>query len=326
MTAWGMSLGTQNDPSVAVVVCTSSAARVQLLLECVASLLCGLRRPDELYVVVDTNPSLADELAKSLPSEARLLRCDGAGLSAARNVGIAASRCDVVAFLDDDATADQGWLSSLAGAFDADPQLLGAGGPVLPRWATERRWMPEELFWVVGCTYAGHRLDAGPIRNPIGCNMAFRRRELAALGGFETTFGKQRGALSTCDETELALRLEREHGAGRIRFVPEARVHHLVPASRISWRLLMRRSFSEGVAKGRLSRQFAGAPLSTERGYVRLLVTESAPRLLLAALHRRDRDAALGAFAIGASLTVTAAAFVLGIAREAHGGRRDAPS
>ena len=324
MTASGMCLETQNRLSVAVVVCTSSAARAQLLRDCVDSLLCGLRRPDELYVVVDTNPSLADELGRSLPPEAQLLRCDGAGLSAARNVGIAASGCDVVAFLDDDATADEGWLLSLTGAFDADQQLLGAGGPVLPRWATERRWMPDELFWVVGCTYAGHRLDAGPIRNPIGCNMAFRRRELAALGGFEITFGKQRGALSTCDETELALRLEREHGMGRIRFVPEARVHHLVPASRVSWRLLMRRSFSEGVAKGRLSRRFAGAPLSTERGYVRLLLADAAPRLLLTAVHRRDRDAALGALAIAASLTVTAGAFVLGIAREAHGGRRDA--
>lgn len=324
MTASGMCLETQNRPSVAVVVCTSSAARAQLLGDCVDSLLCGLRRPDELYVVVDTNPSLADELGRSLPPEAQLLRCDGAGLSAARNVGIAASGCDVVAFLDDDATADQGWLLSLADAFDADQQLLGAGGPVLPRWATERRWMPDELFWVVGCTYAGHRLDAGPIRNPIGCNMAFRRRELMALGGFEISFGKQRGALSTCDETELALRLEREHGMGRIRFVPEARVHHLVPASRVSWRLLMRRSFSEGVAKGRLSRRFAGAPLSTERGYVRLLLADAAPRLLLTALHRRDRDAALGALAIAASLTVTAGAFVLGIAREAHDGRRDA--
>jgi glycosyltransferase involved in cell wall biosynthesis len=309
---------------VAVVVCTSSVERATLLRACVDSLLRGMRRPDALYVVVDTNPPLADELASSLPSGVQLLRCDGEGLSAARNVGIAASRCDVVAFLDDDATADEGWLSSLAGAFEADPALLGAGGPVLPRWATERKWLPDELLWVVGCTYAGHRLDAGPIRNPIGCNMAFRRRELTAVGGFETSFGKRSGALSTCDETELALRLEREHGAGLIRYVPEARVHHMVPASRVSWRLLMQRSLSEGIAKGRLSRQFAGGPLATERGYACLLVTRAGPRLLLTGVRRRDRDSALGGIAIAACLTVTAAAYLVGIAREAHKGRRDA--
>jgi hypothetical protein len=186
--------------------------------------------------------------------------------------------------------------------------------------------MPDELLWVVGCTYAGHRQDAGPIRNPIGCNMAFRRPELVAVGGFETSFGKRQGALSTCDETELALRVARAHGPGRIRFVPGAPVHHLVPASRVSWRLLMQRSLSEGLAKGRLKRQFAGAPLATERGYVRLLVTRAGPRLLARGVRRLDRDSALGAVAIAACLTVTAAAYLVGIAREAQSGRRDATS
>jgi GT2 family glycosyltransferase len=313
-------------PSMAVVVCTSSVQRVPLLTACVDSLLNGQRLPDELFIVVDTNPSLADELDGLLPPAAQLLRCDGAGLSAARNVGISACNADVVAFLDDDATADPHWLLALSEAFAADPQLIGAGGPVLPRWDAEQKWMPDELLWVVGCTYAGHRRDPGPIRNPIGCNMAFRRHQLTAVGGFETSFGKRRGALSTCDETELALRLERKHGTGRIHYVPGARVHHMVPASRVSWRLLMQRSLSEGVAKGRLKRQFAGAPLATERGYVRLLVTRAGPRLALAGVRRRDRDAALGAIAIGACLTVTAAAYLLGIAREAQAERRDGAS
>jgi glucosyl-dolichyl phosphate glucuronosyltransferase len=313
-------------PSMAVVVCTSSAQRVPLLRACVDSLLGGERLPDELYIVVDTNPSLADELGGVLPPGAKLLRCDGAGLSAARNVGITACNSDVVAFVDDDATADPRWLLALSEAFAADPQLIGAGGPVLPHWDADQRWMPDELLWVVGCTYAGHRLDPGPIRNPIGCNMAFRRHELTTVGGFETSFGKRRGALSTCDETELALRLERVHGTGRIHYVPEARVHHAVPASRVSWRLLLQRSLSEGVAKGRLKRQFAGAPLATERGYVRLLVTSAGPRLAMAGVRRRDRDSVLGAVAIAACLTVTAAAYLLGIAREAQAERRDGTS
>ena len=317
---------TPTGPSMAVVVCTSSMQRAPLLRACIDSLLDGERLPDELYVVVDTNPSLAEELAGSLPTSVRLLQCDGAGLSAARNVGIAASTSDVVAFLDDDATADARWLSALADAFAADPWLLGAGGPVLARWAAERRWMPDELLWVVGCTYAGHRHDAGPIRNPIGCNMAFRRRELAEAGGFETSFGKRQGALSTCDETELALRLQHVHGSDRIRFVPDAAVHHLVPASRVSWRLLIERSLSEGLAKGRLKCQFTGTALATERGYVRLLITRAAPRLLARGVRRLDRDSALGAIAIAACLTVTAAAYVVGMAREAHVGRRGAKS
>ena len=112
----------------------------------------------------------------------------------------------------------------------------------------------------------------------------------------------------------------------RIRFVPDARVHHLVPASRVSWRLLLRRSLSEGLAKGRLERLYARQALGTEGSYVRLLVAEAIPRLFREAVRRRDPDSALGALAIITSLTVTGAAFAAGIAREAQTGRRNATS
>ena len=185
-----------------------------------------------------------------------------------------------------------------------------------------RRWMPDELLWVVGCTYGGHRRDAGPIRNPIGCNMAFRRGALTSVGGFATSFGKRGTALATCDETELALRLERAHGPQRIHFVPDAPVHHLVPPTRVSWRLLMRRSLAEGLAKGRLQRLYPGVALAAERSHVRMLLAHAVPRLLLRAMLRRDRQSAAGAVAILGSLIVTGAAFVAGAMHETRDGRR----
>ena len=302
--------------TAAVVVCTSSREREPLVRACVDSLLGGVRQSDELFVVVDCNPSLADDLRSSLPSQVQLLECRHQGLSAARNVGVAAATSDVVAFIDDDATADPRWLSSLMETFAAERQLLGLGGPVLPKWAARRRWMPDELLWVVGCTYTGHRVDAGPIRNPIGCNMAFRRRELIGIGSFETSFGKRGTALATCDETELALRLERAHGPERIGYVPEAQVHHLVPASRVSWRLVVRRSLSEGLAKGRLRRRFAQPALGPERSYALLLLSDAVPRLLRASVRERSVEPALGAAAIIAALTISAFAFVVGMCRD----------
>jgi glycosyltransferase involved in cell wall biosynthesis len=301
--------------TASVVVCTATWERAWLLRACVESLLNGERAPDELLVVVDSNSRLACELSRTLPSPVRLLECSLAGLSSARNLGIAAASGDVVAFVDDDATADRPWLSSLMEAFAADKRLLGAGGPILPRWAGRRKWMPDELLWVVGCTYAGHRTDAGPVRNPIGCNMAFRRRELISVGSFETSFGKRGKALATCDETELALRLERAHGPDRIRYVPEARVQHLVPETRLSWRFLVRRSLTEGLAKGRLERLYRRPALGAERSYARRLLADAIPRLLLDWARHRDRDSALGAVAICVSLTVTAASYVAASAR-----------
>ena len=49
------------------------------------------------------------------------------GLSGARNTGVARSTGDVVAFLDDDAYADPGWLAKLIAPM-ANPAVAGVGG------------------------------------------------------------------------------------------------------------------------------------------------------------------------------------------------------
>jgi glucosyl-dolichyl phosphate glucuronosyltransferase len=308
--------------TVAVVICTSTRDRLPLLRRCVESLVAGERAPDELFVVVNGRESLMAELAGSLPSAARLLHTHREGLSAARNVGVVAATSDVVAFVDDDARVDRTWLPSFAVMFSLDEHIVGAGGPVIPDWGGDRRWMCDELLWVVGCTYSGHRQDAGAIRNPIGCNMAFRRDALLKAGSFSTSFGKRGNALQTCDETELGLRLERSHGRGAIVYVPGARVHHHVPPARVSWRLLVRRSISEGLAKGRLRRLYAQRPLGPERAYTRLLLTESVPHLLRESVRGRRPEPAQGALAICGSLIIAGGAFAIGFARETRLHRR----
>ena len=307
--------------SAAVVVCTASNERAGLLSACVESILCGARRPDELFVVVDRNPSLAEDLAGRLPPPVRLLETELGGLSHARNAGLRAARSDVVAFVDDDVSVKGGWLSCLMKAFETDGNILGAGGPIEPRWGAERRWLCDELLWVVGCTYGGHRSDSGPIRNPIGANMAFRRRQLLALGGFAARFGKRGNTLGTCEETELSLRLERAEGRGHIHYVPGARVRHYVPPSRISWRLLVRRSVSEGLSKGRLRRMYSGPALGAEGPYVRHLLAHALPALMARAIRARDSRALGGAVALGASLVLTGAAFVVGALGAREGDR-----
>jgi hypothetical protein len=319
--------------SVAAVVGTATHEREALLHACVNSLIAGRRVPDEILIVVDQNPSLEAKLADSLPAPARLLRTERQGITEARNVGIRAATSDVVAFVDDDATVEPDWLCSLMEPFEASDRVLGVGGAVVPDWAADRRWLPDELLWVVGCTYRGHREDAGPIRNPIGCNMAFRRRELLALGTFAIEFGKPGYALVTpipsspqtyCDETELGLRLGGAYGPGRIRYVPAARVRHYVPSSRVGWKVLVKRCVSEGLSKGRLHRLYQGAALGAERGYVRRLLLDAVPRLLLGGIVRRDRSAMLGAAAVLLALLVTAAAFVVGAANAPRASARTA--
>jgi GT2 family glycosyltransferase len=320
-TAAGGSVGRSSQRlSAAVVVCTASDAREPLLLACVDSLLAGERVPDDLFVVVDHNPSLEKRLAGRLPEAATLLHTERQGISEGRNVGIRAATSDVVAFVDDDATVAADWLLSLMEPFETSDHVLGVGGAIVPNWDADRRWLPDELLWVVGCTYRGHREDPGPIRNPIGCNMAFRRDELIGAGGFATEFGKRGNALVTCDETELGLRLERLYGHGRIQYVPTALVRHHVPAARVGWKPLVRRSITEGLPKGQLHRLYPGAAVSAERRYVRRLLSDAIPRLLVEGILKRDRRSVLGAAAIVVCLLATGGAFVAGLATRRRGG------
>jgi GT2 family glycosyltransferase len=301
--------------SVAVVVCAASREREGLLRACVRALLDGERTPDEILVVVDQNPALEASVACWLPASVRLLRSETRGISPSRNAGLAAAASDVVAFVDDDAIAEPDWLVRIMQPFEASGDVLGAGGAVVPEWDGSRRWLPDELLWVVGCTYRWHRDDAGPIRNPIGCNMAFRRRELAAAGGFSAEFGKQGGTLNTCDETEVGLRIERAYGPGRIRFVPAARVRHVIPATRVGWRKLVVRCASEGLSKARLRQSYGEVALGAEREYARRLVTRAVPRLVARGAVRREPRSLQGAGAILLSLAVTAAAYAGATAR-----------
>ncbi len=54
----------------------------------------------------------------------------GAQLSQSRNLGIDAAAGEIVAFIDDDAIPEPGWLAELVAAY-ADPAVAGAGGVVL---------------------------------------------------------------------------------------------------------------------------------------------------------------------------------------------------
>jgi GT2 family glycosyltransferase len=60
------------------------------------------------------------------------------GLTRQRNVGIAASTGEVVAFLDDDTVPDPGYTAELLACFDRHPDAVGVGGTIV-----EDGWVPS---------------------------------------------------------------------------------------------------------------------------------------------------------------------------------------
>jgi len=184
-------------PRLSIAICTKDrAARLARLLASLQAL-----APEPTFaaveVVVVDNASVdnatRDAVAR-FPAMHYVFE-PKAGLNFARNAAIGAATGDLLAYLDDDVVVDRDWLAGLAEAWRSTPQAGGFTGLVLPyRLETEA----QVLFESRGGFGRGFRRQEyrqarhGNPLHPVGagmlgagCNMAFDRRLLVALGGFD---------------------------------------------------------------------------------------------------------------------------------------------
>ncbi len=284
-------------PGASVVVCAFADERFELTAGCVEAALAQAPPPLEVIVVVDHNDALAARLRERLPETVTIVANEGErGLSSARNTAIVRANGEVVVFLDDDAIPRPGWLATLLDAF-SDPGVVGAGGKAVPHWQHQQPgWLPEAFLWVVGCSYQGQP-DAGPVRNPLGCNMAFRAEVFERAGLFDTQIGRLGSRPLGCEETELCIRAARELPGTQFVLVQGAEIDHWVPQVRGRPGYLVRRCYYEGISKALVRTLGDTRSLDTERTYVSrtlpLEVLRSAGRVLTGP----DRAAAAGRIA-----------------------------
>jgi GT2 family glycosyltransferase len=302
--------------TVGVVICVYTEARWGLILDAVASVRAQDRPADELVVVVDHNERLQARLGDALadaPGVRVIANRHAQGLSGGRNTGAESVATEIVAFLDDDAAAAQGWLGALARAFEV-PAVIGAGGMIEAAWSPARpAWWPRSFDWVVGCTYEGMPEAVTAVRNPIGANMAFRRSAVLEGGGFVEGVGRGGGRPLGGEETELSIRVAAANPGSRILYLPDAAVRHHVPASRARFRYFVERCYAEGLSKATISRLVgASSGLASERRYTTVVLPRAAIAALASGLRRLDAGRAAQAPAIFVGLLVTTAGYLVG--------------
>ena len=255
--------------TVSVVVCAYTLERWDDICAAVESLRRQTRPADELVLVADHAPELLARARTAFP-DVRCLANDGPqGLSGARNTGVQATTGDVVAFLDDDASAAPDWIERFLEAY-RDDDVIGVAGRVVPEWRAPRpAWFPDEFLWVVGCSYAGLPAGRTEVRNPIGANMSFRRSAFDRAGGFDVAMGRLGKDAAGCEETEFAIRARAALPDGRIVLEPASVVAHAVSPQRTTRAYFRARCRGEGRSKALVSTLAgADAALETERGYV----------------------------------------------------------
>ena len=274
--------------AISVVVCAYTEERWDEINAAVASLRTQSIPAEEIILVVDHCPSLLARARRAFADIHVIASVGRPGLSGARNTGYEAAHGDVVAFLDDDATAAPDWLEQLQRTYQ-DGEVAGVGGLVVPNWVDHRPgWFPEEFDWVVGCSHSGMPSATADVRNFVGANMSFRRDVLVGLGGFAGVLGRNGADASGCEETELCIRASTWHEHSRLVYEPAARVEHRVPRARGTWKYFLRRCYGEGKSKA-LVRKIAGAQhgLSEERIHVRRTIPLAVARSIGEALRGR---------------------------------------
>jgi GT2 family glycosyltransferase len=167
-------------PRISVVVCSHNGERT--IRDCLEGLL-RLHYPNFEVIVVDdgSTDSTADIVQEY---DFRQITTENLGLSNARNIGIQAANGEIIAYLDDDARPDPHWLTYLAATF-LSTEHAGVGGPNLTPSgdgpiATCVGESPGNPVHVLLSDLEAEHIP--------GCNMAFRKACLEAIGGFDPQF------------------------------------------------------------------------------------------------------------------------------------------
>lgn len=265
------------DIPVTVIISTYSDERLNILNKCIESLRNQTRPPKEIILVLDSDEKLLEYYRLNMSSDIKIIDSGGQGLSTARNAGIISASSDVVAFIDDDAYADKEWLQNLVKHYE-DPNVIATGGAVIPLWENKRpSWFAEELDWIIGCTYKGYPESISSVRNPIGCNMSFRKNIFEKVGYFKTDIGRYKKKLLSGEEMEISHRALKIIPNSDIIYDPSSKVHHMVTLNRTNLRYVLKRSYYEGYSKAFISDNDPNT-LKTENNYLSFLLKKAIPQ------------------------------------------------
>lgn len=220
-------------PTCTVVICTRN--RPEQLMACLQAVQ-GLVYPRFDILVVDNAPNNPEAREVARRREVRYIVEPLIGVSHARNRGARACETEIVAYLDDDAIPEPGWLSDLASEFE-DPEVMAVSGRILPtrveteaecwcqfaggfdlgeeRWAVDR----QNPDWFALVNFSGMGNEA---------NMAFRRSAFDLWPGFNERLG--RGTIMQAAEGSHALFSLVVRGYRAI-YCPQAVVRHPFPRS-----------------------------------------------------------------------------------------------
>jgi glycosyltransferase involved in cell wall biosynthesis len=238
-------------PKISVLVCTYNRSKtLGVAIESIAVQSLPQSIKWEIAVVdnnsTDQTRQVVQDLQRRYPDLIRYVFEPKQGISNARNAGIAEAKGEILAFLDDDESADPDWLQSLTANLHTG-EWAGAGGRVLPpadfsppQWLLTKRSIASGPLATFDLG-----LEPGVLREPaFGANMAFRKEVFERLGGFRTDLGRSGQSMISNEDTEFGRRVLA--GGFRLRYEPGAVTYHPVEENRLKKQYFLDWWFNKG--------------------------------------------------------------------------------
>ena len=214
--------------------------------ECLEALKGGKELPLEI-IIVDGG---SQDRTKQIATRYGVSVLDNPDRHAAggRNIGIRASKGDIVAFLDADCIPHENWLREIRHAFD-DARIDGIGTfiePVEPENRYEEFWGNFSLKMLMTYGKEPYIIEKKTLNDAfITASCAYRRDLLLRLGGFNSWFGNNAEDIDLCWRALDA--------GARLKYVPSACVKAHSPTD---LRGIRSKSFRNGISSSKLQKMY----------------------------------------------------------------------
>ncbi len=242
---------------ISVVVPTCN--RPKMLLNCIESIRVNSYSHYEIVVVDQSSDNRTEKQIKDrFNDDSRIvyLHSDIKCSSDSRNKGWQMAKGEIIAFTDDDAFVDAGWLEAFSETFNQEQEHIGiVGGRIVPIFQIPRpSWLPPEKDYFLPSFDIGGEMKPFPEESlPIGVNFALWKSILEEIGGFDTRLGlkglKNDANISYInliggEDSYVGIRVR--NSGYQIVYLPSAVVYHPVTAQRLTKKFFLKRNFREG--------------------------------------------------------------------------------
>ena len=246
-------MSTEQRPHATVVISTRD--RGWQIDAAISSVLCSDLSTFELLVI---DQSTADDTMECVLGHAddprvHYVRTSTIGLSRSRNLALAEATHDIIIMTDDDCVISSNFVRTMIAELSSPHPATLVFADVLDPDIGAPTWTP------VNRAPAGYTVDSvqkwrsnDGVNIGIGAAMAFRRRSVVELGGFDEELGAG-GTYQSAEDTDLALRVLLR--GGTIKRITRTWVHHHGGRDYLTTRQLIHGGlFGAGATCGKLVR------------------------------------------------------------------------